>query len=375
MAKQKVLIATPYFHPVVGGLENYAYALSKGLASTGMGVVVISGDPSVKKVTVEKHDGLKIYRLPIWITISNTPVNPLWYFMIKRIIKAEKPDIINAHAPVPYMADITSLAAGKTPFVLTYHAASLFKQSSLLIRLITVSYLPLGRLTFTRAKSVFAVSDYVKSCLPRSIQLKTFVMPNATYPSDLKVTSNKRGLVFVGSLDKSHAWKGLSLILDSLGLIKSQTGSTPHLTVVGDGDARASYEDQVASLKLSEDVTFTGVLVGIARDKQIAKAQALITYPTSANDAFPTVFLEAWSLGVPVISARIGAIETVVEDGLSGMLATPNDPGSLATTITKSFVNPDYLKIMGRYGKSQVLDTFNWPTQVKRAARLLEQLA
>lgn len=371
--RSTILITTPYFHPVVGGLENYAYALSTGLAETGFKVIIATGDPKVKKVTVEKHDGLKIYRMPVWLVISNTPINPLWYFMIRRIIKTEKPAIINAHTPVPFMADIAALAAGDKPFVVTYHAATLFKKSSVLMRLITALYLPVQNLTFKKARSIFAASDYVKTSLPSRIQPKTFVMPNATY-----ITAPRRqagqGLVFVGNLDHSHAWKGLELILESLALIKEQIGSAPHLTVIGDGTARVHYEEVATKLDLTDTVTFTGVLIGKARDHRMSKAAALISYPTTANDAFPTVFLEAWSLGLAVISCRIGPIESAVDEDVNALLAEPNDPADLAATLQKAFEHTSSLRTLGRNGKRLVSKTYNWPTQVARAANVLEQL-
>ena len=376
MAKRTttVLIATPYFYPIVGGLENYAYAVSTGLVQAGFKVVVVAGDPKVKHITVEKLDGLKIYRLPISFVISNTPINLRWFSMIKKIIASEKVDIVNAHTPVPFMADMAALASGKTTFVLTYHAATLFKKQSLLMNLVAFAYLPFQMATFKKARSVFAASSYVKDSLPERIQAKTFVMPNSTNPTDLPRRSNQKGLVFVGSLDRTHAWKGLDLIFEALSYLKSRNVIVP-LTVIGMGNDQDHYESEVARLDLTDSVKFVGQLVSGARDKQVAKAQALITYPTSENDAFPTVFLEAWALGLPIISAKNGPIESAIEDGLSGVLVEPNNPKALAEAIEQAFANPSYLRVMGGYGRSLVENTYNWSTQVKHAANVLEHLA
>jgi hypothetical protein len=51
----------------------------------------------------------------------------MWYFQIKNIIKKEKPDVINTHTPVPFISDVTARVCGDIPFILTYHAASLYK--------------------------------------------------------------------------------------------------------------------------------------------------------------------------------------------------------------------------------------------------------
>ena len=38
------------------------------------------------KYKEEIISGIKVYRLPILFKISNTPINPMWYFYLKKII-------------------------------------------------------------------------------------------------------------------------------------------------------------------------------------------------------------------------------------------------------------------------------------------------
>ena len=65
------------------------------------------------------------------LKISNTPINPLWYRTLKSIIRAEKPDIINSHQPVPFIGDLAAFLAGNIPFVLTYHQGTMRKNQVL----------------------------------------------------------------------------------------------------------------------------------------------------------------------------------------------------------------------------------------------------
>src|SRR5690349_18920581 len=125
----KILLTSPYFAPRTGGLETYVWHLAQGLRAAGAEVVVVCGD-DVASVRREHLDGLVVYRLPIWRTVSNTPVNPTWPWLLRRIIRAERPAVVNAHAPVVFMVDATALAVGRLPFVVTYHAATLDKPGS-----------------------------------------------------------------------------------------------------------------------------------------------------------------------------------------------------------------------------------------------------
>src|SRR5438309_10092407 len=125
---KKIMFVTPYFYPSSGGVENYVYNLAKGLKiKYTWDIVVVTSNPHSATVECNNKDGITIYRLPSLFTISNTPINPFWYFYLKKIITQEKPSLINAHAPVPFIADVAALTAGKIPFILTYHAGPMKK--------------------------------------------------------------------------------------------------------------------------------------------------------------------------------------------------------------------------------------------------------
>lgn len=372
MKSRTILIAAPYFYPKIGGLEMYAYESALHLQAAGWRVVVVCGD-QVKTVTKSEHNGLTIYRLPIWKVISNTPVHPLWPLYLRRIIKSEQPAVINAHTPVPFMVDAVTLAAGRLPVVITYHAATLFKPGSLAMSAITTGYLLLQSLTLARARCIIAVSTYVKLKLPEHLKSKTDVVFNAVNLPTATTPPSGQGLIFVANLEITHRWKGLGLILEALGQIQAKTGRAPRLTVVGDGSARAEYERQAATLGLQDVVTFVGRQAGHERDELMRQAAALIAYPTTSNDAFPTVFLEAWAQGLALVAASIGPIPTLVEHNRTGILVEPNRPDALAQALVTLFENPVRLQQMGAAGRKLVTTTYNWPVQTKRLVQILEK--
>src|SRR5260370_19557672 len=104
----KILFITPHFPPSLGGVENYVFNIALGLKQVdNFEVVVVTSNANGKKESIEEYLGLRIYYLPVMIRVSNTPINPLWYFSLKRIIREEKPDIINSHQPVMFIGDMT----------------------------------------------------------------------------------------------------------------------------------------------------------------------------------------------------------------------------------------------------------------------------
>jgi glycosyltransferase involved in cell wall biosynthesis len=370
----KVMIATAYYHPRLGGLENYASAVASGLLDLGWDVVVVCGDVRKSKVNREIFNGYTVWRLPVWKIVSNTPVHPAWYKMIRHIIEIERPDVINAHTPVPFMVDIVSIAARQVPVIVTYHASTLFKKSSVLMCTLTYAYQAIETVTLKRASAIIAVSPYVKTALGKRLASKTEVVPNSvSFVSSLRHRDGA-GLVFVANLEPSHAWKGLDLIFDSLVIARNKYGIAPQLTVIGDGTDRDRYEQRVRTLKLVNLVNFTGELTGTKRDDAVRKAAAQLVYPTSANDGMPTVLLEGWAQGLPAIAADIGPISAVVDHGKTGILVTPNSPAALADAIYAVLTDRDEAEEMGETARRMIEEEYTWPRQVEHTARLFNEL-
>lgn len=333
----KLLVVTPYYHPKIGGLEVYARQLSIALHDIKQwDIAVVTSNDASKETVVDTVDGMKVHRLGVWKKLSNTPVNLLWPFMIRKVIREEQPDVILAHTPVPSMADAAALASGKTPLILVDHAATLMKGDSLIFKAVVIVYGMYQRLTFTRAKRILAVSEYVKDQLPAKVQGKARVLPNAVWEKQIKPRrqpTTTPNFLFIGSLDRTHFWKGLEDIIRAMHEYRRKYKEQCTLTVMGDGNNREVYEALVRELKLDDAVSFIGAKSGVQKDRTIRKATALVMYPTTANDAFPTVMLEAWANGVPVIASAIGPIPSLINHGTDGYLVTPSDPKALAKML------------------------------------------
>lgn len=375
----KAIVVTPYYHPKIGGLEIYARQLNIALAELKKwDIVVMTSNHTDKKLSIERVDGLKVYRLPAALKFSNTPLNPLWPLQMRRIFKAEKPDVIIAHTPVPSLADAARMAAPrKTPFVLFYHAATLAKGESVVFDTIAKAYQMYERSLLRRADLICAVSDYVKQQFPAKYQAKTHVVTNAVWQHDIvtRRQPSKADFLFIGSLDRTHAWKGLALIIDAITEMRARYGDNATLNVMGDGNNRAAYEAQAQGLGIEKQVTFLGNLTGQPKEAALRKAQALVIYPTSANDAFPTVMLEAWARNVPVVAATIGPLPSLVHDGRDGYLVRPHDARALAKKLHEVAVSPAATRTaIAKTAATRTRQHHTWEIQADKVAALIEDL-
>jgi glycosyltransferase involved in cell wall biosynthesis len=146
------------------------------------------------------------------------------------------------------------------------------------------------------------------------------------------------------------------------------------LVVGGDGDDRARYEDMVRRLGLGDQVAFRGWVDADERRQLLASAMATVVYPTTANDALPTVICESWEAGTPVIVAAIGALPSIVTDG-DAVVVEPSKPRLLAEALRALAEDTERAERMGKAGRARVEAEFNWENQVTQIERLLRGLA
>jgi len=375
MRAPKALLATPYYAPKVGGLENYAHHIAQELIRRGWEVCAVATNHAGSTLVVEVVDGVRVYRLPATFKLSNTSIGFDWAQQIREIIKKERPDIINAHTPVPGMADTAARAAGDVPFVVTYHAATLYKQRDLLFNTIIFGYRLLETFMLRKTRKIIAVTPYHKDYMSKRTKRKFTFIENAIPDSDLLSVQPKkfaRRLVFINNLARTHSWKGLDQVLEAIALSVS-SGEELHLDVVGDGDYLDHYKQRVAELDIAQFVTFHGQQTGAQKDELLQRATALLCYPLTANDAFPTVILEAWARRTPVIVANIGALPFIVHDGQDGVLAEANNPAALSAAINRLLQDESLQRNVAIGGFERASD-HTWAKQGAKTDALFREL-
>jgi glycosyltransferase involved in cell wall biosynthesis len=100
------------------------------------------------------------------------------------------------------------------------------------------------------------------------------------------------------------------------------------LLVVGEGPLRSPLERLAEELAPGR-VVFSGAIGDPAR--AYASADALVL--PSVTEGMPAVLIEAAMCGVPAVASDVGAVHTVVLDGVTGRLVPPGEPARLATEL------------------------------------------
>jgi glycosyltransferase involved in cell wall biosynthesis len=166
------------------------------------------------------------------------------------------------------------------------------------------------------------------------------VVPNAWVSSTPVLEPRAAGDVLGAPRDRFHiGWvgrvsheKGLDVMLDALELL----GPGHHLTIVGDGPARARLCQRVAQSAIADAVRWHGALASAER---IIRAFDVLAI-TSRSEGTPMVLLEAMAAGVPVVATAVGGVPDVVSP-FEAQLVAPECPGAIARAIAHVRDDPD----------------------------------
>lgn len=351
--KVKLLLVTPYFPPNLGGLETYVFNIAQGLMQTyNYEVVVVTSDPKGKKQIIEDYCGIKVYRFPIMLRISNTPINPLWYGTLKSIIRTEKPDIINSHQPVPFIGDLAAFLTGNIPFVLTYHSGTMQKNKFLSDSITFLYEKLILPHTASKATKIICASNFVRNTLLKKYAFKSTVIHPGVDISLFKpdpTTEKKENLIlFICSSKNMHKLKGLYYLLEALKSLPEVT-----LRIIGE---KHDFTDK------------RFVSIGIKRGKDLVeemqKATVLALPSIRHMEGFPMVLIEAMACQTPVIGTDQGGIPEVISDGIDGFIVPPKDSNALALAISKIVADKELATRMGHFGEAKVREKCTWDTRV-----------
>jgi glycosyltransferase involved in cell wall biosynthesis len=76
----------------------------------------------------------------------------------------------------------------------------------------------------------------------------------------------------------------------------------------------------------------------------------------------------------PVVASDLPALAEIVEDRVTGLLATAGDPASFAAAIREILSDPERAAKFGAAGRERVLQERTWAANAVALARELEML-
>jgi glycosyltransferase involved in cell wall biosynthesis len=102
-----------------------------------------------------------------------------------------------------------------------------------------------------------------------------------------------------------------------------------HAVLVGDGTNRDALEAEISRLGLSDHVE----MLGRRSDAPELVAASDLFVLSSVREGLPVAIMEAFALGIPVVSTAVGGIPDALEGTGAAVLVEPGDPTALAAAI------------------------------------------
>ncbi len=138
----------------------------------------------------------------------------------------------------------------------------------------------------------------------------------------------------------------------------------------GEGAERGKLERRVAELGLRSRFA----MPGFAADLDALLPGADLVVLPSFTEGLPNVALEAAAAGVPVVATAVGGTPEVVDDGETGLLVPPGDPGQMAEKIVGLLKDGGRRTQFGLAARKRMQEHFTFAAQARQYMDLFDSL-
>lgn len=224
------------------------------------------------------------------------------------------------------------------------------------------------------AVSTLVADDLVRRGLPQERllvqssgvdlgEIDAAVRDRAATRADMGLGSDDFMLLFIGRLEPV---KGLPDLLDSVSMLPAGL----RLSLIGGGSLRGWLESR------GPQVDILGPKPHDEAIRILAAADALVLpsvdLPGQAEGT-PTVILEAFAAGIPVVATRSGGIAGVVVDGETGILVEQHRPSELAAAITRLYREPGLRSVLTTRARA-VAQGQDWSVVARRVTDFTQEI-
>jgi len=180
--------------------------------------------------------------------------------------------------------------------------------------------------------------------------------------------------VLVGSVGDICPQKGYGTLLEAFPAV-CRSFPRAKLLLIGRSPSRFRefrhrLDDAIDRSGIVEKVLFAGEQTNVFR---WLNSLDLLVHP-SWGESFGRVIIEALALERPVVAARSGGPEEIIEEGKTGLLVSPRDPGALSRAIDMALGDIRAAKEMGRRGRIMVEKKFNLDRTVAELSEEIDNL-
>lgn len=323
-----------------------------GLAERGCAVTVFTQHPADESATARRY---ATELLPFRGTAGyflNAPA-------LRARLRAAEPDLVHAH----YLSGYATMARlSGAPYIVSVWGSDIFSfpRGSAIKRCLIAQNL-------AGAKRILSTSHAMEReirlyCEPsKSIAITPFGVDTTLFSPRESVGEGVFTVGMIKNLEPSCG--GECLIRAFAALRRDDPPENPsRLLVAGDGPERPRYEALARELEVDDRVEFVGHLCHDEVPRFLGRLD--VYCGPSLAESFGVAFLEAQSVGLPVVASRVGGIPEVVLEGESGFLEEAGDVAGFARRLAELRDDPGLRRDMGRRGRDFADRAFSWGASI-----------
>jgi glycosyltransferase involved in cell wall biosynthesis len=369
----KIIQASCYYPPHIGGVENHVMELTKALIRKDNDLQVLTSNiPKNGYNDCIKFKAKEIF--PHYV--------PLIFGLSK--IKFMDADIFHSHCPPPFFSKAIC-KANKKPHVITYHFDIKIPKKAGNIRIpmwlgecverYYAQHYALKVLDDCDAIIVTGKSYAETSPILHEFLFKCHVIPNGIdirkFDAAIRTLNVRRAknVLFVGRLVLP---KGVDYLIRAMPAVLKGVPEAK-LVIVGEGEEQKNLAVLVKNLALEDKVEFRGYVKFKELVKSYLEASVFVLPSFTRLENFGIVMLEAMACRTPVIASDIpGVKENITKD--NGLLFPPRDVDSLADSIITIISDDEKVKRMGEAGRKLVEEKYDWNVIAEQVSKLYSGL-
>ncbi|MCH5213125.1 MAG: glycosyltransferase family 4 protein [Oscillospiraceae bacterium] len=355
----------------IGGAGKCLIALLENFDYSKFAVKVILPPDSLLKSHIELL-GIEVIEVP---GIAEKSLDIKSIHSLKKIFKAEKPDLVHTHASMS--ARIAARHAG-AKVVYTRH--SVFPPSKYLTSfpgrqingmfnnyysdgIIAVAEAAKDNLTDTGvdASKIRVILNGVAGLKPVDKAEKQRIRDRFAIPDGDKVIS------IVARLEDI---KGHDYFIEAASMLL-RDGIKAKFMIAGTGSYESQLKAKVKRLGLEKDIIFTGFISDVDKLMSITDIQVNASYGTEATSL---ALLEGMSIGVPAVVSDFGGNPGVIKNGENGFVVTKQNSAALKTAIKKLLDDEALYASMSERSREIFKTVFTAETMTRNTENLYSEI-
>lgn len=374
MRALRILHLCPFFHPVVGGLEQVVFRLSSEMVARGHEVTVFTSDLSRNgrvAPRAEEIHGVSVRRFHTWFRLG--AFASFWPEFCREL-RHGRFDVIHAHSYRHPHCDLAALARerDRTKLILDPHWPA-YPRGRLGRAVVKVYDGLLGRRLLSVADLVLCATPlevpWLRAMGARTVRVLPHGIPS-TYLNEPNGAGQRPGrsagdllVVSVGRIDES---KGFQFVVQAL----RKVDGIRYMIVGPHGPFSAELVRIIETHRLGDRVTLLGQVSEDEKLHAIDAADAFIQ--PSLFEAYGVSTLEALARGRPCLASRAGGLPWLLNG--CGLVFEAGDVDEIAGCLRRLRDDAGLRKRLGETGREKA-SRLTWEQIIPEYERTLLDLA